>query len=63
MKVPYTHPQPNPMRLARYYRQFLIKGLKPLWMGHGRNHRCLRAHMFYMDYVQEYLAAKRLALR
>jgi hypothetical protein len=59
MIVPYTHPQPDPLRLARYYRKFLVS-LKAKWMGHGLKHRCLRAHMFYMRYVQEYLAAKRL---
>jgi hypothetical protein len=57
----YTHPQPDPLRLARYYRRFLIKGLKPLWMGHGRGHRCLRAHMKYLDYIDQYLAGKAAA--
>ncbi len=56
----YTHPQRDPIRLARYYRRFLIKGLKPLWMGHGRGHRCLRAHMKYLEYIDQYLAGKAL---
>lgn len=56
----YTHPQPEPIRLARYYRRFLM-GRKNLWMGNGRGHRCLRGHMHYRAYIEEYLAAKAAA--
>lgn len=31
----YTHPQRDPIRLARYYRRFLIKGRKSLWIWAG----------------------------
>ena len=54
----YTHPG-RPETVMRAYRQFLI-ALKARWMGHGRGHRALRAHMHYRPYVDEYLAAKRL---
>lgn len=53
----YTHPQPDPLRLARYYRQFLL-GRKRLWMSHGRGNRCLRALLHYRAWVNEYLAGK-----
>jgi hypothetical protein len=53
----YTHPQRDPLRLARYYRGFLI-GNKRIWMAHGRGHRCLRAHMKYLGYIDQYLAGK-----
>jgi len=56
----YTHPQPDPARLMRYYRCFLVS-LKKKWMGHGMGHRCLRAHMHYRGYIDQYLAAKSLA--
>jgi hypothetical protein len=58
----YTHPQPDPLRLMRYYRQFLV-ARKRLWMGRGAGHRCLRAHMKYLVYVDQYLAAKALCFR
>lgn len=62
MERVYTHPQPEPLRLARYYRRFLM-ARKDQWMGHGLGHRCLRAHMFYRAYLYEYLAAKQKGLR
>jgi hypothetical protein len=55
----YTHPQPDPATLMRYYRRFLMS-LKRTWMGRGHGHRCLRAHMHYRGYVDQYLAAKAL---
>jgi hypothetical protein len=53
----YTHPQPEPLRLARYYRRFLM-ARKSQWMGNGAGHRCLRGHMKYLGYVDQYLAGK-----
>jgi hypothetical protein len=59
---PYTHPQQDPLRLMRYYRKFLV-ARKRLWMGRGAGHRCLRAHMKYLGYVDQYLAAKAACFR
>lgn len=55
----YTHPQSEPIRLARYYRQYLM-GQKGRWMAAGMGHRCLRALIKYRAYIEEYVAAKRL---
>lgn len=60
----YTHPQVDPIRLARYYRRFLVS-LKLQWMGQGSGsgklrRRRIRAHMHYRGYVDQYLAGKAL---
>jgi hypothetical protein len=55
---PYDHPG-NPDTVMHAYRRFLL-ALKSKWMGHGRGHRCLRAHLHYRAYIETYLAAKRL---
>jgi hypothetical protein len=54
----YTHPQPDPLYLARTYRGWLM-GRKRMWMGHGKGHRCLRGLIYYRAYVGQYLAGKR----
>lgn len=58
--VSYTHPG-EPKHVMAAYRTFLLS-LKRRWMGNGRGHRCLRGHMKHRAYIEEYLAAKRLAL-
>lgn len=57
----YTHPQPDPLYLARTYRGYLM-GRKGKWMAAGKGHRCLRGLIYYREYVGQYLAGKRLAL-
>lgn len=52
----YSHPG-QPLAVMVAYRRFLL-GRKAQWMGQGKGHRCLRAHMKYRAYIDEYLAAK-----
>jgi hypothetical protein len=46
----------------RCYRAYLI-GQKRVWMAGGAGHRCLRGLIRYRPLVEEYLAAKRYALK
>lgn len=74
MLRPYTHPQPDPLTLMRYYRRFLM-ALKRRWTGNKArlsiadrklspgNSRVLRSHMKYLGYIDQYLAAKACCYR
>jgi hypothetical protein len=58
----FTHPSDDPVHIIRRYRQYLI-GQKRVWMAQGMGSRCLRGLIHYRDFIDEYLAAKRLIFK